>query len=164
MLHTGKDHPASSVTYCMLFAISWRRREMKILQQCWMVCCPRNIKLEAAVLEGAACTCNIALSFSNDWMYRKRSLHQSSEYLFEKSADRKSFHRGQNLCSQQILQQWSDHTVPHTFFLCKIILSISAKYSISANHSASCCCNTKVKLGPYGRGRWFPRGILVREQ
>lgn len=37
-----------------------------IVQQSWVVCCPRNIRLEAAVLEGTVCACNIALSFSND--------------------------------------------------------------------------------------------------
>lgn len=58
---------AWSLSYCIFFAISWSRRQMKILQHSWMLCCPRNIKLEEAVLEGPLCTYNIALPFSSAW-------------------------------------------------------------------------------------------------
>lgn len=146
-----------------LFAKSWRRRKMKILHHSWMLCCPRNFKLEEAVLEGILCTYNIALPFSNDWNYRTGPSTMTMN-VFERSADRKSFHCRQNLCSQQIWQQWSNCTVTHHFLLCKIILSTSTKNSFSASHSASCCCIAKVKLLLNGRRRWFMRGFSMKKQ
>lgn len=112
---------------------------------------PKEYLIGSSCAGGTICTCNAALSFSNAWMYRKGpSTTAANIYLRSLLTENPSTAGGifaaSKFCSNEVTTLCPTHFsyIESSFpFL---------QSAVSANPSASCCCNTKVKPRLYGRG------------
>lgn len=165
MLHTGWDHPAWSFTYWMFSAVfsnedgnentvtlgccaaqqisNWKRLSWKV---------PSALAINPFHFQKTTSKVQDRPPPPWQWIYLRGLLTEDPSTAGRILAASK-------FSSNEVTTLCSTH-----FSKARSSFPSLQRAVFSASHSASLCCNAKVKLLLNGRGRWFMRGFSKKKQ